>query len=363
MKRFLKLIISTLKMTVRNWHGLFLMLMIPIIIMTLLGWMLGGEGGSIKLAITDQDKTPLSKSIVKAFDKVDGMEVEKGEAGKKLELLKDSKLDVVLVIKKGFAKDFPNKPSRLNLYYDPSDTVKSQVARSSVQGIVAAIEKRAAKTPTIFAVKEQKVVASNLKFIDFLLPGIIGMSIMMTAIFGLSASIVGYREQGILRRIKITPLPLSHFLASQVLVHLFMSFIQTVFLIIFAKYVFGVHIVGSLLFLSVVVIVGSLCFITMGFFVAAVSNSKESADALGNILTMPMMFLSGIFFPIDLAPKWLQPVIQAMPLKFFADALRDITVKDKSLAYVQDNLFILLAITAVIFIALVKLFRWEVKPS
>ncbi|RJQ31141.1 MAG: ABC transporter permease [Actinobacteria bacterium] len=392
MRRFVDLVVANTKITFRNWQSLFWMLAFPIIIMTMLGIVFGGGGTTkVKLGLTDYDRSKVSESVVNAFEKIDSFIVYRGARKTELNKLKDGKLDAVIVIEKGFgsavsgqlerrqkqiiskllisqnpllkADNIKVQKARIKLYYDPAQTFTSQMVRSTIRSIIAGMEKQMSQTPSLIAVTEKRQAAAGLDFIDFLLPGIIGMSIMSTGIFGLSTVMVSYREQGILRRLKITPLPLSYFIGSQVVVSVIRALIQTVVLILFAKVCFGVQIIGNLFYLAVTVMVGAICFITIGFLVASFSNRVETADTIGNIITMPMMFLSGIFFPIENAPKWIQPIIKMLPLKFLADALRDIAVKGKSLDQVAINLYILLAITAVVFIMVLKLFRWEVKAS
>lgn len=359
MKRFISMVVANFKMMIRNWQSLFWMFLFPLIIMGLLGIVFGKGQGSASISLVDLDKSVLSKNIVKNFQKIDALKVTEGSEKEELAKLKDGKINAVLVIEKGFSGKLPIEPANLKLYYDPAQTFVSQMIRGTISSIISGMDKAMSRAPTMFKVQEKKVQAEKFDYIDFLLPGIIGMAIMNTAIFGLSTTMVSYREKGILRRLKITPIPLSYFLGARIVTQLLFSLVQTSFLIAFAKFAFGAHTAGSYFVLAFVIIVGSLCFINVGFLVSSIAKTNDTADTIGNIIAMPMMFLSGIFFPVDNAPKWIQPLIKVLPLKYLADALRDVVIRGKSLAYVQGNMYVLLGVTVVLFLLSLKLFKWE----
>jgi ABC-2 type transport system permease protein len=109
----------------------------------------------------------------------------------------------------------------------------------------------------------------------------------------------------------------------------------------------------------VLALIGSGSFVSIGFFVAAISKNVEAAAALGQVIGTPMMFLSGIFFPMDNAPAWIQPVVKAMPLYYLANAMRDVMIKGFALWAVRWDILILLAVIAVFFVSSVRFFRWE----
>jgi ABC-2 type transport system permease protein len=411
LKRFLALVVANMKMSVRNWQALFWMFMFPIIIMGLLGIVFGNGDQKAQMGIVDQDHTQLSKSIVESFEKISSVNLNKGSKEKELKLIKNGKLDAVIVIGKGFSKSVPKPvlpkpvvpdlaqnmkkgqqypgnvqspqvtdkkqvlpvipqityepktPAKIELHYDPSKIASSQMARMSVRAIFSQMEKSISKAPALFQVKETREAPKDMDFIDFLLPGIIGMAIMSNGIFGLSTAIVTYREKGILRRLKITPLPLSTFLGARVVTQVLISFFQTAILIAFAMLAFGVHITGNYFALALTVFIGSLCFINIGFLVSSIANTTETADTVANIINMPMMFLAGIFFPVDNVPAWIRPLVNILPLKFLADALRDISIKGKSIYSVQSELYTLLGMTVVFFILAIVFFRWESKAT
>jgi ABC-2 type transport system permease protein len=172
---------------------------------------------------------------------------------------------------------------------------------------------------------------------------------------------VSYREKGVLRRLKATPMPLGGFVAARVLMQLVVAVIQAGLVIAVGVLAFHVSIGGWSVVAPVVLLslVGAASFVTIGFFIAAISKNVESAAALGQVVGTPMMFLSGIFFPMDNAPAWIQPVVHAMPLKYLADAMRAVIIQGQSLWHVRWDILILSAVGMVFLALSVRFFRWE----
>lgn len=367
MQRFFALLKANIKMTLRNNQSLFWMFVFPVLLMTLFGIIFSNNAAKPRLALVNEDQTKASQSIVLQIKKVKVLNVillpDKKKAKKELE---EGSFDGLLVFKKGLGNrlqamvfKLANKPAQIDLYFDPSATSSSQVVQTTVANIFTQLEKGVLKQPSLFKINRKSVRLASLRYIDYLLPGMIAMTLMNSALFGLGGTIVNYRERGILRRLMVTPQPLSQFIAAQIGNQLIFSILRALLLIAVAVIFFQVKIVGSYWLLFLIVIIGSLTFVTVAFTVASFAKNREVADTLSNIISLPMMFLSGVFFPVDNAPAWIKPFIQVLPLKYLADAFRAVMIKGQSLAAVERSMLILLAITVVFFILSVKLWRWE----
>jgi ABC-2 type transport system permease protein len=216
---------------------------------------------------------------------------------------------------------------------------------------------------TPVAVSTQDVQGKNINYVDFLVPGVLAMSIMNGAMVRLSAAFVAMRERGVLGRIKLTPFPLISFITARVATQLLVALCHAAILLGLAKLIFNLDIVGNLVEVAVFIFLGSLAFLAISFFVAGVSRKQEGATALARLISFPMLFLSGVFFPLDRSPVWLQDVARALPLTYLADGLRQVVVHGASLASLWGDL-LALVLTAAVGIALaVRLFRWEPKAS
>lgn len=360
MSRFLALLSANIKMTLRNTQAIFWMFLFPLIMMSLFGIVFGGGQAKPKVAVVRLDNSPLAVSVNRAFGKVKVVRrYDEDNESVAVKRLKSGRYDAVLVLRQGFASGLPRVPAKVDLYYDPASTFASQVARGTVTSVLGEINRGISKAPVLLTAKSHSVRQQNLRYIDFLVPGIVAMTLMNSALFGLGGTIVNYRERGILRRLKVTPQPLTQFVAAQVGNQVFFSIIRALLLILAARLLFGVHVLGNYLALMVVIIVGSLCFVTVAFAIASFAKNREISDTLSNIISMPMMFLGGVFFPVDNAPQWIKPVIRVLPLKYLADAMRDIMIKGNALATVRGELWVLLGVTGFFFLLSLRLWRWE----
>lgn len=197
----------------------------------------------------------------------------------------------------------------------------------------------------------------NMNYVDFLVPGVLAMGIMNGGIVGLSAVFVMMCERGVLRRIKATPFPLTNFITARVAAQFLVGLCQAAVLLGLAKLSFNLDIAGNLLDVAVFVFLGSLAFFTIGLFVAGVSRKQESATALAQLVSLPMVLVSGVFIPLDRLPTWLQDVAMALPLTYLADGLRQVMAYGASLANLRGDLLALILTSAVGFFLAVHFTR------
>lgn len=200
--------------------------------------------------------------------------------------------------------------------------------------------------------------AKAANYAAFLLPGLLGMNLMSMGLFAVGMVNVSYREKGKFRRLAVTPLPKWIFLMGQVMHRLTVTLIQTIFLLIFGHLVFGIENQGSYFLLSVVMVLGTACFMAMGFALSSFAETSETYVAISNLLFFPMMFLSGVYFTLDAAPKWLQQAVIALPLSPFIKALRAVYNDGAALTSHVAGLGIVLIWTVLCFGLAVKRFRW-----
>jgi len=183
---------------------------------------------------------------------------------------------------------------------------------------------------------------------------------MTNGIYGVSGTFVTYRQRGVLRRLKVTPMPLPSFVGSRVLVHLLLALIQAALVIAVGVALFHVHMASgpTLARMAVLALLGSGSFVSIGFFVAAVSKNVEIAAALGQVIGTPMMFLSGIFFPLQGLPDWLHTVASFLPLTYLGDALRQTMVNGVPFAPLQFDAIVLGGWLIVCLAISARYFRW-----
>jgi ABC-type multidrug transport system permease subunit len=159
--------------------------------------------------------------------------------------------------------------------------------------------------------------------------------------------------------LRATPLPLPSFIGARVVTQLVVALAQVAILLGMAKLLFDLRVVGSLLSVATFVVLGSLAFLSLGFFLAGISGKVESANALANLVAFPMLFLSGVFFRLDVAPQWVQYVAHALPLTYLAEGLRQVMVYGTPLAELWPEILALLVTTGVGLALVARSFRWD----
>jgi ABC-2 type transport system permease protein len=208
-------------------------------------------------------------------------------------------------------------------------------------------------------VQNQLVHETGSRYIDFLVPGLLGMNLMGSAIWGMGFSIVESRQKKLLKRLVASPMPRWQYLASYLLSRLSMLVIEVVGFLGFARLVFGVPFRGSLWQLGLLCVLTSLSFCSLGLLVASRATTMESASGLMNLVMLPMWILSGIFFSASRFPAILQPVVRALPLTAAIDALRGNMLQGMNLGQQLTQMAILLTWLIVAFAIALRIFRWR----
>lgn len=197
------------------------------------------------------------------------------------------------------------------------------------------------------------------RYIDFVVPGLLGMNLMGSAMWGLGFSIVEARQKKLLKRMIASPMPRWQYLAAYVLSRLVMLVIEVVVFLGFARLVFGVPFRGSLLQLGLLCVLTSLAFSALGLLVASRAKTMEAVSGLMNLVMLPMWILSGVFFSASRFPAMIQPAVRALPLTAAIDAMRGNMLQGTSLAQMAAPLALLTAWMIVPFAVSLRIFRWK----
>jgi ABC-2 type transport system permease protein len=208
--------------------------------------------------------------------------------------------------------------------------------------------------------RRQPVSGAALRYIDWLFPGILGMNMMFSCLFGVGYVVLRYRKSGFLKRLHATPLSAFEFLSAQVLSRMTLIVFVTVILYAGIAAIIRFHSAGSMLLLVLLAILGALSMIALGLTVAARFSSEELVGGMLNLLTWPMMLLSGIWFSLEGSPRWVQWVAHIFPLTHVLDGARAVMLDGAGLAQIAPNL-LFLAATALAFLAFgAWSFRWRI---
>lgn len=200
---------------------------------------------------------------------------------------------------------------------------------------------------------------SGTRYIDFLVPGLMSMGIMMSCMWGMSYGMIDKRSKKLLRRMVATPMKKSYFLMAMMTVRMLMNAIEALLVFVFAWLVFDITIQGSLLALAAIFLSGNIAFGGIAILMSSRTDSTEIGNGLVNAVVMPMMVLSGIFFSYHNFPDWSIPVIQKLPLTLLADGLRSVFIEGAGLSAVLWQSLIMAGIGAACFLAGLKIFKWH----
>lgn len=352
--RFIATTRAQLQMTFRRRITLFWSLLFPMILMTLLGLLFGRSisAGTI-VVVPVHARAP--QAVVQVLEHTRGVTVKTvASPALALHQVRNGDRDAAIVFAPASGGAYT-----VRLYTSNASADQAGIIKGIVAGAADGVSVAATGAAPALRFQPQSVDSSSLSYIDFLLPGILALSIMISAVIGLATILVDWRQRGILRRLKLTPIPLAEFFAARITASLVVAVMQVVVLLAFGRIAFGVHISSTAWAAIPVALAGCLCFLAMGFAIGSVVSNPETGDAVSNVITNPMMFLSGTFFPVSSMPSFVQAIARVLPLYYMANGLRDTTVRGLSLTHVSGDIGVLLAVTAVLSLIALRSFRWE----
>lgn len=365
MNAYKQLTLAQLKLFARNRQMLFWSVAFPIFLMVMMGSFLG-QGNSLSLQgiIVDEDGSPVSAEVQSRLLESGALTLTEADtSAAAMERLRAGDTSFVIVLPTGLGEAIdaaiPGQAASVRLYTDETQLTVSELARTTVTYVIDEVSKSRTGYVPLLTVESEGVQALDLGYIDFLVPGIVAMMIMTTNLNGVAGQISSWRERGILRRMQSTPLHASSFIAAQITARLLLNGLQAVIVLLIAQLIFGTQVNGSWLLLLAFVVAGTLAFMSIGFIIAGVAKSPESAGPISGFVSFPLLFLGGVFFPIQNMPKFLQPVVELLPIAHLSTALRQIMNVGAGLTEVWYEAALLGGWLVVAFIAASLTFKWE----
>jgi ABC-2 type transport system permease protein len=348
----------------RDRTALFFGFLFPLLFMALFGVLNFGGPVRVSLAVVDEAKNDQSALFISSLRAVQTFQVTTSGREAALADLTANDRDLVLVIPSNF-RIAPAAPfsgvvvPTVTLYENSAEPEASAIGRAILGSVVNELSFAVNQTVPVMTIKREEVTGRNLKYVDFLTPGILGMTIMQLGISGVAFSFVAERQRGVIRRIMATPIPRRNYMAAHVLQRLILAVVQVLILLAVAVFAFKVTVVGGLGSLLLVAVLGAVVFLCLGFAVTGLLATENQAAVVTQVVTLPQLFLSGVFFSRDAVPAFLKPIADYLPLTFLNDALRDIATTGATLADVGGNIIGLLVWAVVSFILAYRLFRLD----
>ena len=359
------LTVANIKSLRRDRAALFWTVFFPIMFVFLFGWIFGGASDSkVKVGYVDLDNTTASAGLQQAFTGVTLLDLRVGSLDDEKAAMQHGDVSAVIVIPKGLqdaivaAKSGAKSSIALQVYGDPSQSQTSQVVQGVVAQIANGFNLAAQGGTSILTIEQLTLQSTSISAVTYLVPSILAMALMQLGVFA-AIPLVQQREKGILKRIGATPLARWKLVGSNVLLRLMIAVLDAVLIVGIGIVMFNVKITGNPIEAMGIVLLGSAAFLSIGFMLASFLKTEEQATGVVQIVQMPMMFLSGIFFSFDFLPGFLQTIARLLPLTYLGDALRQVMVNGTQVAPLGLDVAILAGWLVVCLTIAGRMFRWE----
>lgn len=258
-----------------------------------------------------------------------------------VKMLKQGKVDLIMDEKEG----------KIQYNYDPLNS-EAQLTYLQLTGFFSGNQIKTQE------VQIKPLTQKGTRYIDFLIPGLLAMNLMMSTMWGISYNLIEKRSRKLLRRLIATPMKQSDFLIAQLIARFALSFIEAVILFTFAKLFFQIPVEGSLFTAIVIFTAGMICFTGLAILSSCRVSNTNVGNGIVNLVVMPMMIMSGIFFSYHGFPDFMIPIIQKLPLTMIADSIRGVFIEGSTLQELLSPILILTS-SGIIFLAIgLKLFKW-----
>lgn len=354
MKPFLSITITTLKMLFRNKQSLFFSWFLPLCLMLIIGYVTQSSDISIRLGVVYNHSNTSAQTLVDALANVDALTITSDSQDNEIKAIHDNKRDLVISIPDTFSLQPTDTPAQITVYENPSNPSQSAIGKMIIQQFFQQFQLQASQLPQLVEFNTETISTKAIRYVDFLVPGIIAMTIMQLGIFGTAFAIVDAKQKGVLKRVIATPIRPWQYIGGNMVARLILSLTQAAILIIVATLVFDVHF-NNWTWLVGLIILGNIVFLSLGLFVSGLAKTVESVPVLANLIAFPMLLLGGIFFPTTNLPDWLKIVVDKLPVAVLADLMRSTVTLDKTLSDVYVQLLILIG-WAVVCLVLANMF-------
>lgn len=352
MRLTLKLMAASFKMFIRQREAILWTMLLPLFMVFLFSFVKFDGIGHVDIGIVNHSQ---DTALVNLLRPIQALKISEGREDEELAWLKKGDRAMVLVIPAAFQ---PTGNDSLTLYLNAEKPQETQAGKLIVQRALDELVFRQNHLPR-HVLHTEVVNSRNLTYIDFLLPGILAMSIMQSGVFGVAFSFVILKKRGILRRLLVTPMKNGDFIVAQVSTRLLVLMAQVLIMVGAGVLFFHLHFIGSIFNMMMVGLLGGIVFLSIGFALSGISKSEDQVAPLANIITLPMLMLSGVFFSRSNLPGFAHAITDFFPLTYLADGLRNIAIEGATLAEVSPQLIGLAVWSVITLFIAIKAFRWE----
>lgn len=366
MRAFASVFVAHLRQFIRDRGALFFTFIFPIMFILLFGWAFSNpDAQTFKVGLVDQGSPQSTSRLTQSLDNVTidknqkVFEIQEGGLDKLLQSLKKGDLDAVIVIPENMDSSISQgQPANIQVYYDPGQASNQQTLIPILSQVIDGIDRQLQESSPLIGMEQNSIQSHQLRPIDYLVPGILGMSLMFTGVFG-ALPIIQQRQAHIIKRLGSTPLRRSTLVLGDLTFRMILVLLTAALIVLVGQLLFDVQMVGNWFSFCGIVILGALVFTSLGYLMAAFVKTEEAAVPIINVITMPMMFLSGTFFQVTSMPSFIQPVVNILPLTYLSDALRQIMVAGTPLHSMTTDIAIMAGWVVVCLGVTIRFFRWD----
>jgi ABC-2 type transport system permease protein len=336
----------------RDRTALTFTILIPVLFLVLLG-SIYKSSGTPKITVLEVGKVSMLDQARAANPR---------QLGKAMKVTRTNNLAQALAAVRKGTDDaaVQQQGNHLILHYSVADQTTSAITNSVFSSIVQQANVAATGRPPAYRLTVAQVENKSLKPIQYLAPGLLGWAIASGAAFGAAITLVTWRKDKLLRRLRLSPVSTASVVTARIGMSVAIALVQMlVFILIAATPYFGLNLTASWWMSIPLVVAGTLAFMSIGLLVGAVSRTQQAATSLSNLIILPMAFLGGAFIPLDFAPSWIRDVSYAMPLRYLVTGMQDVMARGLGPGSALLPLAILLGFSAVLIGIAIKVFRWD----
>ncbi len=363
MRALVQLTLANTREFVRDRAALFWTFAFPLLFVLIFGLVFSRDSATqYEIGLINDDQSPQASVLVDTLEAMDVFDLSRGGLAEEIASLEDGDRRAVISIPSGWGASIDaGSPMSVDIHYDETRQSTQQVVVPVILQAFEAVDRTLTRSQPVVRPAFQTLQSERLSTIDFIVPGIVAFSVMNAGVFG-AVNIVSLRERRVLRRLQATPVSRLTLVSADLILRMVLVLAQAAILIVVARLVFDIRLnsdAGSLAALAGVVVLGGLAFLAIGFFLGSFTKTEQGFFPVAQVVTFPMMFISGVFFPIEFMPDWLRPVINVLPLTHLAEATRQLMIG--GVATIPMGVAVAaMAAYLVVFVALaVRLFRWE----
>ena len=250
--------------------------------------------------------------------------------------------------------------NHVTVHYSIADPTKAGIVNSVLSSIVQGANQAASGKAPAFTLASAQVEDKSLKAIQYVTPGLLGWALASGATFGAAITLVSWRQNKLLRRLRLAPVSTASIVAARIGIAVSIGLIQlAVFLAIATIPYFGLKLTAAWWMSIPLVVCGILAFMSIGLLVGAIAKTQQAATSIANLVILPMAFLGGAFLPLDFAPNWVRDASYVMPLRYLVTGMQDVMARGEGPAAALPGIGILLGFTLVVSLIAVRAFRWD----